>query len=405
MKRRTFLAAALVALAQSAAVHAADPDPADWKAVLAEARGQTVYFNAWGGAENINDYIAWAGNELKRRFGFTLKHVKLTDTADAVSRVLAEKATGNDRDGAVDLVWINGENFASMKRNGLLLDAHWAEKLPGYALVDTEGKAVLTRDFTTPVDGMESPWGTAQLTFYYDSAELAVPPTGLEALADWIMANPGRFTYAAPPDFIGSTFLKQLAYGLVADPSVLARPADPGTFQAVTAPIWAWLDRVRPSLWRSGKVFAADVTQIKTLMADNEISIGMTFNPGEASSAIKEALFPDTVRSFVLDYGTIGNAHFVAIPFNASAKAAAMVTANFLLSPEAQARKADESVWGDPTVLAYEKLDAAGKKAFDTLKRGPASLGPAELGATLAEPDPSWTDMLEAEWLKRYGAR
>jgi ABC-type uncharacterized transport system YnjBCD substrate-binding protein len=32
------------------------------------------------------------------------------------------------------------------------------------------------------------------------------------------------------------------------------------------------------------------------------------------------------------------------------------VTANFLLSPEAQARKQDPKVWGDPTVLAMERL-------------------------------------------------
>ena len=32
-------------------------DVANWKAVEETARGQTVYFNAWGGAQNINDYI------------------------------------------------------------------------------------------------------------------------------------------------------------------------------------------------------------------------------------------------------------------------------------------------------------------------------------------------------------
>ena len=50
---------------------------------------------------------------------------------------------------------------------------------------------------------------------------------------------------------------------------------------------------------------------------------------------------PDTVRSYVLDAGTIANSHFLAIPFNASAKAGAMVLADFMMSPEAQARKQD----------------------------------------------------------------
>ena len=33
--------------------------------IEAEAKGQTVYFNAWAGSEQINAYIAWAGQELK----------------------------------------------------------------------------------------------------------------------------------------------------------------------------------------------------------------------------------------------------------------------------------------------------------------------------------------------------
>jgi ABC-type uncharacterized transport system YnjBCD substrate-binding protein len=42
--------------------------------------------------------------------------VKLDDTANAVAKVLAEKAAGKNEGGSVDLIWINGENFASMKR-------------------------------------------------------------------------------------------------------------------------------------------------------------------------------------------------------------------------------------------------------------------------------------------------
>ena len=33
----------------------------DFAAIATRARGQTVYFNAWGGSRQINDYIAWAG--------------------------------------------------------------------------------------------------------------------------------------------------------------------------------------------------------------------------------------------------------------------------------------------------------------------------------------------------------
>ena len=57
--------------------------------------------------------------------------------------------------------------------------------------------------------------------------------------------------------------------------------------------------------------------------------------------------------------GTLGNTHFVAIPYNANAKEGALLTANFLISPEAQLRKQDPTYWGDPTVLSMAKLPDA----------------------------------------------
>ena len=56
-----------------------------WDDTLAEARGQTVYWNAWGGDEQINAYIAWVGEQVAERYGVELVHVKLTDTAEAVA--------------------------------------------------------------------------------------------------------------------------------------------------------------------------------------------------------------------------------------------------------------------------------------------------------------------------------
>jgi putative thiamine transport system substrate-binding protein len=130
MKKHVLSAFALAAMTLGAA---ADPNPKDWEAVLADARGETVYWNAWGGSENINAYIEWAGAELKTRYGVSLVHVKLDDTANAVAKVVAEKAAGKDAGGSVALIWINGENFASMKRQDLLLSPGWAEDLPNWA--------------------------------------------------------------------------------------------------------------------------------------------------------------------------------------------------------------------------------------------------------------------------------
>lgn len=383
--------------------HAADPDPSNWKAVEEEARGQTVYFNAWGGAQNINDYIAWAGRIVKERHGVTVVHVKLDDTANAVAKVVAEKAAGRDRDGSVDLIWINGENFVSMKKQGLLHSPDWVSKLPNWQFVDYEGKPTITTDFTEPVEGLESPWGMAKMVFFHDTARDVQMPDSFAELVSWTKANPGRFTYPAPPDFIGSSFLKQALNESVADPSALLKPVEEASFEAVTEPFFARLDEMHPNLWRSGRTFPKNKEALRQLLADNEIDIAFAFSPAEASNAISNGELPDTVRSFVFSGGTLGNTHFVAIPYNATAKQGAQVFANFLISPEAQLRKQDPDIWGDPTVLAMSKLTDAEQEKFNSLDLGIATLKPGELGPTLNEPHASWMTRIEEEWTRRYG--
>lgn len=401
--RFAFGAGALAVSARAARAAALDPDPADWPTILGLAQGQTVYFNAWGGSENANAYIAWAGDRVQRRFGISLVHVKLADTAEAVTRVLAEKTAGKREGGSVDLVWINGENFAAMKSQALLFGP-FAEQLPNFRFVDTDGKPTVRLDFTIPTEGFESPWGMAQLTFYFDSARLPEPPKNLRALSDWAKARPGRFAYPAPPDFLGSTFLKQALIDLGSDPAALQAPVESARLATITAPLWLWLEDLHPYLWRRGRLFPQNGAALTRLMSDSETDIAFSFNPSEASAAIRQKLLPESVRSFVLASGTIANTHFVAIPFNASAKAGAMVVADFLLSPEAQLHKQDERVWGDPTVLAMAKLDRADRQAFADLPRGPATLAPDQMGKALPEPHPSWMTALEAEWRRRFAA-
>jgi putative thiamine transport system substrate-binding protein len=370
---------------------------------LAEARGETVYWNAWGGDEQINQYISWVAEQVRERHEIELVHVKLTDTAEAVARVVAEKAAGRTRGGSVDLIWLNGENFAAMKAQELLFGP-FVERLPNFRYIDTTGKPTTLVDFTIRTDGLEAPWGMAQFVFLHDTAVVAEPPRSAQALLDWAKANPGRFTYPAPPDFVGSTFLKQVLIELAAEPEVLQQPVAAADFDAVTRPLWRWLDDVRPHLWRKGESFPASGPALHQLLDDGEVDLSMAFNPAEASTLISAGRLPESVRTFIFEAGTIGNTHFVAIPFNAAHKAGALVVADFLLSPEAQAHKQDPTVWGDGTVLDLDALGAAERARFEALPRGVATLAPEELVPVRSEPHPSWMVAIEAEWLRRFSS-
>lgn len=400
------LAATIIAGMGNLGAAAAQPDVKNWPAIEKAAAGQTVYFNAWGGSENINAYLEWVGGEMRKRYGVTVMQVKLDDTASAVAKVIAEKAAGKNEGGSVDLIWINGENFVSMKKQGLLLTPGWATSLPNWQYVDVENQPTIVTDFTEPTEGLESPWGGAKMVFFYDSARTdagSLPDSAAELL-DWAKKNPGRFSYPAPPDFIGSSFLKQVLGEVIDDPAKLTKPVDEKTFERDVEPLFAYLDQLHPVAWRGGKAFPHNYPDMKQKLADGELDIIFAFNPAEASAGIKSGELPDTVRSFTFSGGTLGNTHFVAIPYNAKAKEAALLTANFLISPEAQMRKQDPTYWGDPTVLSMSKLPDAQRAAFQSLDLGVATLAPDALGPVIAEPHASWMDRIETEWRRRYAS-
>ena len=142
-------------------------------------------------------------------------------------------------------------------------------------------------------------------------------------------------------NFLGSTFLKQALYELVPDPEVLQRPPTDASFASVTAPLWAWYDALRPTLWRRGEQFPDNGPAQRQLMNDGEIDLMVSFNPAEAAVALSAGQLPDSVRTVVFDKGTIGNTSFVAIPYNAANKEGAMIVADFLLEPATQARAQD----------------------------------------------------------------
>ena len=151
-----FGAALAAGLAWASTAAAADPDPADWSSVVEAAKGQTVYFNAWGGSENINAYLEWAGERLEEDYGVTVVHVKLDDTANAVAKVLAEKTAGKNESGTP--LWSVGargqialgpvELGAQVKHTG----KRWVNDIndlsvDGYTLVDLDVRVRLGEYF------------------------------------------------------------------------------------------------------------------------------------------------------------------------------------------------------------------------------------------------------------------
>ena len=372
-----------------------------WQDTVDAARGQTVYWHAWGGDPRTNNYIDWVDAQMQARFGIAVEHVPLTDTAEAVTRVLSERAAGQNTGGAVDLIWINGPNFLAMKEQDLLFGP-FVQRLPNARFVDLSPDAPASVDFTVPVDGLEAPWRLAKFVFIHDSARVPNPPQSMGELLDWARDNPGRFTHPDPANFMGASFLKQALISLLDSPAILQNPVSEADYTALTAPLWAWYDALRPLMWREGETFPENESIQARLLNDGEIDITMSFDPSYAAAAINLGLLPDTARVFVPEGGTLGNISFVAIPYNAAHVEGAQVVADFLLSPEAQAHMQNIDNLGAFSVLDPALMDAEAAAFFADLPQSPALPELADLGPTLLEPHASWMTAIAEDWAARY---
>ncbi|MBW2682171.1 MAG: ABC transporter substrate-binding protein [Deltaproteobacteria bacterium] len=371
-----------------------------WNEAVKTAKGQTVDWYMWGGSPAVNRYVnGFLAKKLKDKYDITLRQVPVKDIAEVVSKLVVEKQAGKESGGNVDLMWINGENFRTCKSNNLLYGP-FADALPNIQYVDRTNPTI-ANDFGTPVENMESPWGSAQVVMIYDSARISRPPQSIPALIEWIHNNPGRFTYPAPPDFTGSVFIRHFFYNAAGSVDKWQGNYTEKDLQQAADATYAQLLELKPFLWQKGSTYPDSPVRMNTLFVDGVIDFSFSYHQGEASRNILDGLFPESVRTYVFEEGTIGNTHFVTIPYNAKDKAAAMVVANYLLSPEAQLVKADPEMWGDFPVLKLDRLPKEWQQKFLELPRGKATLTDKELQAHQLPEAPSKILIhLEKGWQK-----
>ncbi len=379
---RTWVAMAAVAVAAAIGVSVmlvgGNDEPAvavdttaPWSKILAGAQGQTVRLWMWGGEVPLNTYIDEQVVPAAARLGVTLERVPIEDTASAISRLVAEADAGAT-DGAIDLLWVNGKNFEQGVRAGLWLE-NWVDALPNASLLDP-ADPTLWNDFGVPTEGREMPWSRAAFVFAHDTTTIDDPPGTFDELLAFAQANPGRFTYPAPPDFTGSAFVRLAVQTLGEDAA------------------FELLVELEPLLWQGGDNHPVDQAHLDQLFAAGEVDLSMSYNPNFVDVAVRQGSFPDSARPFVFDGGTLSNVSFLAIPARASSPEGAMVVADLMLGAELQAAKAE--LVGIPSVLGSEHLDVAGAPSPHRLD---------DHGRPLAELPAERVPEIDRRWLDEVG--
>lgn len=348
---------------------------ADYSVILEQAKGSTVSFYGWGGDEERNKWLDTAvAPALKEKYDITLERVPM-DIDQILAKLSGEKQAGG-KEGSIDMIWINGENFYSAKENGLLFGP-FAEQLPNYQKYIDADDPENQKDFGYPIEGYEAPYGKAQMVLINDSAKTPETPKNTAELLEYVKKYPGKVTYPALPDFTGSAFVRNIIYDIVGYEQFMDMKADKATVKAAIEPALEYLRSLNPYLWNQGKTFPSSSTEVNNMFADGELYLNMSYAPYSVTVNIEKGIYPATAQAFLFDSGMIGNTSYIAIAANAPHKAAAMVAINEIISAEMQATQF--SNLKTLPIVDYNKLSDEEKALFDNVDIGKGALSQDEL--------------------------
>jgi putative spermidine/putrescine transport system substrate-binding protein len=348
-----------------------DVKTSTWEEIEENGKGKEVYFYGWGGDPKINKWIDDVlGKEVKDKYNITLKRVPM-NIDEILVKLLGEKNL--EAEGTIDIVWINGENFFTAKENELL-EGPFLEKLPNGKKYLDLNDVELKYDFGFSIDGHEAPYGKAQFVFIYDEEAIEKFPRDHKEFLEFAKDNKGKVTYPAPPDFVGSAFVRNIIYDIVGYEKFINMEPDYEVVKKEIMPAIDYLKELKPYLWREGKAYPSTMAQLENMFADGEVIMTMDYNPNKASRKISDGQFKNTTKTAIFNKGSVGNTHFVAIPKNSTNKEAALLVINEIISPKMQASKYDPQVWGDLPVLDNSKLSSDERKLFDSVVLGDATI-------------------------------
>ncbi|CCH54129.1 Protein ynjB [Fibrisoma limi BUZ 3] len=332
-----------------------------WDQIDERGRNQPVVLLMWLGDPYINDYMnKYVKPTVKERFGIDLQ-ISGGQGAQIVQTLVAEREAGQPSQ--IDMVWINGETFYQLRQiDGLLGPV--TDRMPNARYVDFSNPFIGV-DFQQPVNGMEVPWGNVQLAFIYDSQRISQPPRSFAELPAYIKAHPGQFTI--PNEFTGMTVLKSWMIALSGDPKLFQGKFREDVYEKWSGEVFRQINELKPYFWKRGETFPEQLSTLHQLFANGEVAFTFSNNDAEVDNKVNLGFFPKTARAYVPAPGTIQNTHYMGIIRTGQHPEAAMVVANFLMSPEAQLKKMDPNVWGDHTVLAINKLPADYQTKFNNL--------------------------------------
>jgi ABC-type uncharacterized transport system YnjBCD substrate-binding protein len=406
-----------------------------WDEILAEAKGQTVTFLAWGsgGADAyVQKFWQDLAGYMKTDYDIDLQYAEY----DQAEYEKISTDLDNGADATYDLFWMTGAANAPIREAGGAFGERHVEKLPNNRYLNYDNNYV-TFDGVASTDFEETPFQNVNPSLVYSTDswthEVAWDETdgakgGLfhdfSELAKWVKKYPGKFTYmdlTGAGSFHGQLLVKAILSELTSDgqggwkpvydeaDSAAARrtkiqknldgwydwsissEASEEAFYAKADYVWAFLNELKPNLLQgdAGPLYCATAPDMMAYVNSGDLAVTFT-TCTSISERVKTT--PDAYMANPAIYmlqTSIGYWDYLIIMSNSVHKAGALVVANALLDPKLQAEAFVTT--GNGYTVDYELLDAEQKAVFD------------DAIAAMGTLSPSTEDIAQRSYIDKYG--
>jgi putative spermidine/putrescine transport system substrate-binding protein len=205
--------------------------------------------------------------------------------------------------GSADMIWINGENFATLKKLSYAYGP-WATKTPNAANFDFTANEI-KYDFGLETSGLEMPYNEAQVVFIANEANVNhTIISDMNSLLTWIKgAGAGKFTYATPcsainadgspnSDPTGAVFIRHVFYSLISYESFLGS-FNQALYEQYAPTLFQTLRSLEPFLYSASGLIGKSNNyptrneDVDNLIASNTIDVTLAYDPGHATAQIQ----------------------------------------------------------------------------------------------------------------------
>jgi putative spermidine/putrescine transport system substrate-binding protein len=368
-------------------VGTADVTPTEWQLILDSSKKTTinVYHDYTDPlAKTWMDVVMVPYIEEKLGVKVVLNTLKMNELLPK----LKDEKLNEVAIGSADLLILTKKGFGQLKDAGVLYGPY-SNKLPNVAMNQVSESYENAWLDGKPMDDMAVQLGKNQLVLFFDEDQMETAPATLSELKQFIIANPGKFTFPSLDSAEGQAFVNTLAASLCDQKKLYEGKLDAKQQEALYAPVGAFLKEIRPYMWMQGKQLPKNVAELDRLFKEGQVSFSMSLDQNKAVSMIKEEKFPDGAKAYVLSSGTTGFGQYAVIPFNSANKSGAMSLINELLGGEMQGSKYNPKNWGNLPSVDPMKMEKTASSEITkvTLKRN--ALKEAELSAARLPQIPS----------------